>query len=177
MTDFQQLESGIEINGVYQRVVDVFCYIDIPIPTVIGKLELIDKENNFFKFINSCSPVIIGWLKSNPDKTFEIPDYINFLQTHMETTRDFVRFGLSSVQGIYVKISKINEEFIGLDENYIEWYNRLVSDFDLVMEPIPVGTDLRVIPSTQIRPTLKWSEKTDESIKTIFAQTSFQCTP
>ena len=55
MTDFtKQLESGIEVNGVYQRVIPVICYIYIPIKMVIKKLELIDnKSNNFFEFLNS----------------------------------------------------------------------------------------------------------------------------
>ena len=176
MTNFiKQLESGIEINGIYQKVIPIYCYIDIPIEIVINKLKLVDnKKNKFFKFLKSSSPVIIDWIKTNSDKTFKIVDYINFLQTHLETTRDFVRFALGVFPGIYVKISAKNEEFIGLDEDYIELYNNLASNFDLVMEPISVSSDLRTIPSNKVRPTLKWSEKTDESIKTIFVQTSFQ---
>lgn len=179
MTDFEkQLKSGIEINEVYQRVISVYCYIDIPIQIVIDKLETSNnKTNKFFKFLNSKSPVIIEWIKSNQDKTFEIEDYVNFLQIHSKTTRDFVRFGLSSLKGIYVKISSNDEEFIGLDEDYIKWYNDLVSEFDLVMEPILVDTDLRTIPSTQIRPIIKWKENPEESIKTIFVKTSFQIEP
>lgn len=159
MEDFEkQLESGIESNGVYQRVIPIYCYIDIPIGIVIKKLELVDnKSNKFVEFLNSKGIAIYEWIKSNPDKTFELTDYINFLQTHLETTRDFVRFGLASLKGIYVKISNgtTNDEFFGLGEDYIKWYDDLALEYDLVMEPIPVGTDLRTIPSTQIRPTLK----------------------
>ena len=175
MTDFtKQLESGIEVNGVYQRVIPVICYIYIPIKMVIKKLELIDnKSNNFFEFLNSTSPVITNWIKSNPNETFKISNYINFLQTHLETTRDFIRFALNSFPGIYVKISDKNDEFIGLDEDYIKDYEKLVLQFDLEMDNIPVNIDLRSIPSNQVRPTLKWSEKVDESIKTMFCQTSF----
>lgn len=174
MTDFEkQLETGIESNGVYQRVIPVYCYIDIPIGIIIKKLELSDnKSNKFVKFLNSKGIAIIEWIKSNPNKTFELTDYINFLQTHLETTRDFVRFGLASLKGIYVKIS--NDEFFGLAEDYIQWYDDLALEYDLVMEPIPVGSDLRSIPSTKIRPTLKWKENPEESIKTIFYQTSFR---
>lgn len=175
MSDLTKLlESGIEINGVYQRVIPVLCYIDIPIQIVINKLESIDnKTNKFFEFLNFCSPVIVDWIDSNSNKTFEISDYIKFLQTHLETTRDFMRFALREVPGIYVKKSSINEEFIGLDEDYIKGYNYLVSEFDLVMKQIPINVDLRTIPSNQVRPKLIWSDH-DENIKTIFVQTSFQ---
>ena len=91
----------------------------------------------------------------------------------MATTRDFIRFALNSFPGIYVKISDKNDEFIGLDEDYIKDYEKLVLQFDLEMDNIPVNIDLRSIPSNQVRPTLKWSEKVDESIKTMFCQTSF----
>lgn len=176
MTDIiKQLESGIEINGVYQRIIEVLCYIDIPIQVIISKLELVNnKENDFFEFLNYRSPVIIKWIESNSDKTLEIQDYINFLQNHSETTRDFVRFALNIVSGMYIKIPTKDEEFIGLDEDYIKSYNDIVSRFDLVMEPISTSVDLRKIPSNQVRPTLKWSERPDESIKTIFIQTSFK---
>ena len=180
MTDFEkQLESGIESNGVYQRVIPVYCYIDIPISIVIKKLELANnKSNKFVEFLNSKGIAIYEWIKSNPDKTFELIDYINFLQIHLETTRDFVRFGLASLQGIYVKISTdtTNDEFFGLGDDYIQWYDDLALEYDLVMEPIQGGTDLRSIPSTKIRPTLKWKENPEESIKTIFYQTSFRPT-
>jgi len=96
----------------------------------------------------------------------------------LETTKDFVRFGLASLEGIYVKISTdtTNDEFFGLGDDYIQWYDDLALEYDLVMEPIQVGTDLRSIPSTKIRPTLKWKENPEESIKTIFYQTSFRPT-
>lgn len=172
MTDFiKQLELGSESNGVYQRFIPVFCYIDIPIQVVINKLELI--PNKFKNLLDCQSGVIIEWIKSNPDKNFEILDYINFLQTHSQTTRDFIRFSLSSIPGIYVKNSDNNEEFIGLDEDYIKWYNDFASDFDLYMESIQTNIDLRTIPSSKVRPTLKWIEKPYENIKTIFFQTSF----
>jgi len=173
MTDLiKQLESGIEVNGVYQQVIPIICYIDIPIQMIIKKLELMDnKSNEFFEFLNSRSPVITNWIKSNPNETFTISNYINFLQTHLATTRDFIRFGLNSVPGIYVKNSDKNDEFIALDEDYIKNYEELVLEFDLEMDKIPVSIDLRSIPSNKVRPTLKWSEKADESIKTIFCQT------
>jgi len=67
---YKQLESGIEYNGKYQRIIPILLYIDIPIQIVINKLELVDnKANKFFKFLNSSSPIIINWTKSNPDKT------------------------------------------------------------------------------------------------------------
>ena len=51
MTDFtKQLESGIEVNGVYQRVIPVICYIDIPIQMVIKKLELYPFQRFFVPF-------------------------------------------------------------------------------------------------------------------------------
>jgi len=108
MTDFTKLlESGIEVNGVYQRVIPIICYIDIPIQMIIKKLELMDnKSNKFFEFLNSTSPVITNWIKSNPNETFKISNYINFLQTHSTTTRDFIRFALNSFPGIYVKIKR-----------------------------------------------------------------------
>lgn len=175
MSDFRNLlESGIEINGVYQRYIPVMCYLDIPIKIIIKKLELMDKSNDFFKFLNRESPVIIEWLESNPDNNFEIQDYIDFLQTHLQTTRDFVRFALDIFPGVYAKNPAKDIEIIGLDEDYIEWYNDLVSYIDLDMDSISTDIDLRTIPSSQVRPTLKWEEDLDENIKTIFVKTSFQ---
>ena len=75
--------------------------------------------------------------------------------------------------GIYVKISE-NDEFIGIDEDYIELYINLASKYNVDIEPISVNIDLRTIPCNKVRPTLKWIEKVDESIKTIFIQTSIK---
>jgi hypothetical protein len=182
----EELSQGVTLNGVFQKLTDVYCYIDIPISTTIEKLNKIDIKNDFIRFLNLSSVVIKSWIETkytqkitmkNHDKFLQkhnvtIQDYIEFLQQHTEV-RNFLRFALCSAKGTYIKYEENNVEYFGIDEDYIIPYTGLIQHYELGTVVFPINSDLREIPSTTIRATLINPDFPQENIKPIFAQTSF----
>ena len=175
-------ENIIEFEEFTQEFVKIFCYIDIPISIIIEKLKKIEELTNdvndeFIKYILSTGVVIIDWIKNSKLEHVTILEYINFLEEHKKTVRDFIRismFKFNVVDGIYIK-AKDGRESICIDEEFIDVYEQLVEHFELgVFEDFRNISDLREIPSTKIKPHIIYKKLQDAGYS---VRTSFACNP
>jgi hypothetical protein len=166
--------KGFTFNGVTQKFCPIYCYLDIPITNIIRNIESREKRNITFELLTKRSPVIIDWIKSETKKGFlRLHDfeYIDFLEEHAKTVRNFIRVALGDFEGALVEHN--GEIFAALDQDYIEMYDSFTEYYKLNKVEIPLNTDLRSLPTTKERAMLKSPEYQDESIKVIFAQSSF----
>jgi hypothetical protein len=161
------MRNGIELNGSFQRFVDVFCYIDIPISWLLNVIG--NKENtNIIDLLIDRSPVVKDWNET----LSSTQNLYNFLVEHSTTVRNYIRIAITKIDGLYAKTP--DDEFLGIDEDYIEMYNSFCDHYKLERINAILNSDINLISSNVTRPHLKSPQYPKENLKAMFMQTSFQ---
>ena len=150
------MRQGYQMGNVKQKFTQLYCYLDIPIDTLIDNLYTVEKQQRTIELLTTRSFAIIDWIKRELNEGrihIYVHEYIDYLKEHSRSTRDFVRVALGEYEGTYVESS--DEKFAGIDESYCEMYDSFTKYFMINKVNIPINMDLRKLPSDVERPMIK----------------------